>query len=160
MVGILLWNTATLKTSLCFLKVTVLQVVRSPAIAENFSFVLDPSLSNVTVYVTGDSPVFTLYSPTGEPTHLGHCVLMIWGVYFLQYKNPDARIIVKNKLCFSCLSGVSQSDSVADGPLGSILTVGNLRRVTLNSDNQTGIEWKISINSATFYSLKVTGMWF
>ncbi|XDV15319.1 hypothetical protein PO909_015437, partial [Leuciscus waleckii] len=54
-------------------------------------------------------------------------------------------------------SGVSQSDSVADGPLGSILTVGNLRRVTLNSDNQTGMEWKISINSATFYSLKVTG---
>ncbi|CAM4483557.1 unnamed protein product [Leuciscus chuanchicus] len=97
--------------------VTVLQVVRSPAIAENLSFVLDPSLSNVTVYVTGDSPVFTLYSPTG----------------------------------------VSQSDSVADGPLGSILTVGNLRRVTLNSDNQTGMEWKISINSATFYSLKVTG---
>ncbi|XP_077102695.1 von Willebrand factor A domain-containing protein 7 [Siphateles boraxobius] len=97
--------------------VTVLQVVRSPAIAENFYFVLDPSLSNVTVYVTGDSPVFTLYSPTG----------------------------------------VSQSDSVADGPLGSILTVGNLRRINLNSDNQTGMEWKISINSASFYSLKVTG---
>ncbi|KAK7166072.1 hypothetical protein R3I93_005988 [Phoxinus phoxinus] len=97
--------------------VTVFQVVRSPAIAENFSFVLDPSLSNVTVYVTGDSPVFTIYSPTG----------------------------------------VSQSDSVADGPLGSILTVGNLRRINLNSDNQTGMEWKISINSASFYSLKITG---
>ncbi|ROI47898.1 von Willebrand factor A domain-containing protein 7 [Anabarilius grahami] len=96
--------------------VTVLQVVRSPAVAESFSFVLDPSLSNVTVYITGDSPVFTLYSPTG----------------------------------------VSQSGSVADGPLGSILTVGNLRRIKLNSDNQTG-EWKISINSTSFYSLKVTG---
>ncbi|XP_051994131.1 von Willebrand factor A domain-containing protein 7-like isoform X2 [Xyrauchen texanus] len=45
--------------------VTVFQVVRNPAKAENFSFVLDESLSNVTVYVTGDSPVFTLYSPTG-----------------------------------------------------------------------------------------------
>ncbi|KAL0203402.1 hypothetical protein M9458_001420, partial [Cirrhinus mrigala] len=44
--------------------VTLFQVVRNPAIAENFSFVLDPSLSNVTVYVTGDSPVFTIYSPT------------------------------------------------------------------------------------------------
>ncbi|XP_058638553.1 von Willebrand factor A domain-containing protein 7 [Onychostoma macrolepis] len=96
--------------------VTVLQVVRSPAIAENFSFVLDPSLSNVTVYVTGDSPVFTIYSPTG----------------------------------------LSQSGSEADGPLGSILTVGNLKRVKLNSDNQTG-KWKISINSISFYSLKVTG---
>ncbi|XP_073699142.1 von Willebrand factor A domain-containing protein 7-like [Garra rufa] len=96
--------------------VTVLQVERSSSKAENFSFVLDPTLSNVTVYITGDSPVFTLYSPTG----------------------------------------VSQSGSVADGPLGSILTVGNLKRVKLNSDNQTG-EWKISINSTSSYSLKVIG---
>ncbi|XP_052457565.1 von Willebrand factor A domain-containing protein 7-like [Carassius gibelio] len=96
--------------------VTLFQVVRNPAIAENFTFVLDPSLSNVTVYVTGDSPVFTIYSPTG----------------------------------------VSQSGSVTDGPLGSILTVGNLKRVKLNPDNQTG-EWKISIDSTSFYSLKVTG---
>ncbi|XP_067260199.1 von Willebrand factor A domain-containing protein 7-like [Chanodichthys erythropterus] len=96
--------------------VTVLYVVRSLATKESFSFVLDPSLSSVTVYVTGNSPVFTLYSPTG----------------------------------------VSQAGSVADGPLGSILTVGNLRRVKLNSDNQTG-EWKISINSKSFYSLKITG---
>uniref|UniRef100_A0A8C2CXM3 von Willebrand factor A domain containing 10, tandem duplicate 2 n=1 Tax=Cyprinus carpio TaxID=7962 RepID=A0A8C2CXM3_CYPCA len=96
--------------------VTLFQVVRNPGIAENFTFVLDPSLSNVTVYVTGDSPVFTLYSPTG----------------------------------------VSQSGSVADGPLGSILTVGNLKRVKLNSTGQTG-ELKISIDSTSSYSLKVTG---
>ncbi|KTG07422.1 hypothetical protein cypCar_00037077 [Cyprinus carpio] len=99
--------------------VTLFQVVRNPGIAENFTFVLDPSLSNVTVYVTGDSPVFTLYSPTGE----------------------------------------SQSGSVADGPLGSILTVGNLKRVKLNSTSQTG-ELKISINSTSSYSLKITGMGF
>uniref|UniRef100_A0A8C2CWH0 von Willebrand factor A domain containing 10, tandem duplicate 2 n=1 Tax=Cyprinus carpio TaxID=7962 RepID=A0A8C2CWH0_CYPCA len=96
--------------------VTVLQVERSSAKAENFSFVLDPSLSNMTVYITGDSLVFTLYSPTG----------------------------------------VSQSGSVADGPLGSILTVGNIKRVKLNSDNQTG-EWKISINATSSYTLKVIG---
>uniref|UniRef100_A0A8C2CWE9 von Willebrand factor A domain containing 10, tandem duplicate 2 n=1 Tax=Cyprinus carpio TaxID=7962 RepID=A0A8C2CWE9_CYPCA len=96
--------------------VTVLQVERSSAKAENFSFVLDPSLSNMTVYITGDSLVFTLYSPTG----------------------------------------VSQSGSVADGPLGSILTVGNLKRVKLNSTGQTG-ELKISIDSTSSYSLKVTG---
>uniref|UniRef100_A0A8C2CY85 von Willebrand factor A domain containing 10, tandem duplicate 2 n=1 Tax=Cyprinus carpio TaxID=7962 RepID=A0A8C2CY85_CYPCA len=96
--------------------VTVLQAARNPPKAENFSFVLDPTLSNVTVYITGDSPVFTLYSPTG----------------------------------------VSQSGSVADGPLGSILTVGNLKRVKLNSTGQTG-ELKISIDSTSSYSLKVTG---
>ncbi|XP_026105403.1 von Willebrand factor A domain-containing protein 7-like [Carassius auratus] len=96
--------------------VTVLQATRNPPKAENFSFVLDPTLSNVTVYINGDSPVFTLYSPTG----------------------------------------VSQSGSVTDGPLGSILTVGNLKRVKLNSASQTG-EWKISINSTSSYNLRVTG---
>uniref|UniRef100_A0A8C0XVS8 von Willebrand factor A domain containing 10, tandem duplicate 1 n=1 Tax=Cyprinus carpio carpio TaxID=630221 RepID=A0A8C0XVS8_CYPCA len=96
--------------------VTVLQAARNPPKAENFSFVLDPTLSNVTVYITGDSPVFTLYSPTG----------------------------------------VSQSGSVADGPLGSILTVGNLKRVKLNSTGQTG-EWKISIDSTSSYNMRVTG---
>ncbi|XP_016334696.1 von Willebrand factor A domain-containing protein 7-like, partial [Sinocyclocheilus anshuiensis] len=44
--------------------VTVLQAARNPPKAENFSFLLDLTLSNVTVYITGDSPVFTLYSPT------------------------------------------------------------------------------------------------
>ncbi len=64
-----------LKSLFFSLKVTVLQVVRSPVIPENVSFVLDPSLSNVTVYINGDSAVFTLYSPTGEPKNLKHGLL-------------------------------------------------------------------------------------
>ncbi|XP_042615048.1 von Willebrand factor A domain-containing protein 7-like [Cyprinus carpio] len=96
--------------------VTVLQAARNPPKAENFSFVLDPTLSNVTVYITGDSPVFTLYSPTG----------------------------------------ITQSHSQTDLPLGSILTVGNLKRVKLNSTGQTG-EWKISIDSTSSYNMRVTG---
>lgn len=55
-----------IETLMCFLKVTVLQVIGSSANAENISFLLDSSLSNVTVYITGVSPHFTLYSPTGE----------------------------------------------------------------------------------------------
>ncbi|XP_016319877.1 von Willebrand factor A domain-containing protein 7-like [Sinocyclocheilus anshuiensis] len=96
--------------------VTVLQIKRNSFKAENFSFVLDPTLSNVIVYLNGDPLVFTLYSPTG----------------------------------------VSQPGSMADGPLGSILTVGNSRRVKLNSAKQTR-EWKISINSTSSYTLKVIG---
>ncbi|XP_056590370.1 von Willebrand factor A domain-containing protein 7-like [Triplophysa dalaica] len=96
--------------------VTVLQVVRSPAKPENLNFLLDSSLSNVTMYITGVNPVFTFYNPTGS----------------------------------------SQSGSVTDGPLGSIQTVGNLWRVKLKSDNQTG-EWRISINSLHPYTIKVTG---
>ncbi|KAF4118569.1 hypothetical protein G5714_000620 [Onychostoma macrolepis] len=96
--------------------VTVLQIKGNSSKAENYSFVLDPTLSNVTVCLNGDSLSFTLYSPTG----------------------------------------MSQPGSVADGPLGSILTIGNLRRVKLNSAKQTG-EWKISINSTSSYTLKVFG---
>ncbi|XP_065121290.1 von Willebrand factor A domain-containing protein 7-like isoform X2 [Paramisgurnus dabryanus] len=114
--GTLSQATAVITDSSASALVTVLQVVRNPAKAENFSFVLDSSLSNVTMYITGVSPVFTLYNPTG----------------------------------------VSQSESVTDGPLGSIQTVGNLWRIKLNSENQTGV-WSISINSASSYTIKIIG---
>ncbi len=146
-----------MKTFLCFLKVMLFQVVRSPAIAENFSLVLDPSLYNVTVYVTGDSPVFIIYSPTGEPQKK-FCRYDCFILYNIKNKMPKS-LLKWAELCFPCLSGVSQSGSVVDGPLGSILTVGNLKRVKLNSDNHAG-EWKISINSTRFYNLKVTGTGF
>ncbi|XP_056590286.1 von Willebrand factor A domain-containing protein 7 [Triplophysa dalaica] len=96
--------------------VTVLQVARSAGSAGNFSFPLDTSLSSVTVYITGSSLVFTLYSPTG----------------------------------------VSQSDSVTDGSLGIIQTVGNLKKIKLKSNSQTG-EWSIDINSTSSYTLRVIG---
>nr|XP_055060966.1 von Willebrand factor A domain-containing protein 7-like [Misgurnus anguillicaudatus] len=97
-------------------QVTVFQVSRSAGNAGNFSFLLDSSLSNVTVYITGDSLDVTVYSPTGG----------------------------------------SQSGSVINGGLGSIQTVGNLKKITLKSDYQTG-EWSISVNSTSSYTMKVTG---
>nr|XP_055060965.1 von Willebrand factor A domain-containing protein 7-like [Misgurnus anguillicaudatus] len=97
-------------------QVTVFQVARSAGNAGNFSFLLDSSLSSVTVYITGDSTVFTIYSPTG----------------------------------------VSQSYSMIDGSLGSIQTVGNLKKIKLKSDNQAG-QWSISVNSTSSYTLKVIG---
>ncbi|KAG5285814.1 hypothetical protein AALO_G00007750 [Alosa alosa] len=52
--------------------VTLLQAVRTPVRAENFSFLLDETVSNVTVYITGSSsPAFTLNSPTGESQNHG-----------------------------------------------------------------------------------------
>ncbi|XP_047432280.1 von Willebrand factor A domain-containing protein 7-like [Mugil cephalus] len=53
-------------------------------------------------------------------------------------------------------TGVSQSHSEATGKLGSIQTVGNLRRIRLNPEKNTGT-WKININSVEPYTLKVTG---
>ncbi|XP_073670668.1 von Willebrand factor A domain-containing protein 7-like [Paramisgurnus dabryanus] len=97
-------------------QVTVLQVSRSAGNAGTFFFLLDSSLSNVIVYITGDSLDVILYSPTGG----------------------------------------SQSGSVINGGLGSIQTVGNLMKITLKSDYQTG-EWGISVNSTSSYTLKVIG---
>ncbi|KAG7224593.1 hypothetical protein INR49_011346 [Caranx melampygus] len=46
--------------------VTLLQAVRSPGKADNFTFIVDESVTNPTVYITGKSVTFTLISPTGE----------------------------------------------------------------------------------------------
>ncbi|XP_030643654.1 von Willebrand factor A domain-containing protein 7-like [Chanos chanos] len=39
--------------------------VRSPAKAENFSILVDSSVTNLTIYITGISPAFTITSPSG-----------------------------------------------------------------------------------------------
>ncbi|XP_040002407.1 von Willebrand factor A domain-containing protein 7 isoform X2 [Xiphias gladius] len=96
--------------------VTVLQQAGNPGKEETFSFVLDESLHNVTIYVTGPSITFTLTNP----------------------------------------AGVSQTNTEANGKLGTIKTVGNLRRMYLNADKQTGT-WQINIKSNEPYTLKVTG---
>lgn len=54
--------------------------------------------------------------------------------------------------------GVSQSSSQSSGPLVTFTTAGNLRRLSLNTDNQTG-SWEISVNSNNPYSVKVTGQY-
>ncbi|XP_071360801.1 von Willebrand factor A domain-containing protein 7-like [Trachinotus anak] len=96
--------------------VTVLQRARNPGKQETFPFILDESLQNITIYITGTSITFTLTNP----------------------------------------ASVSQSNTEASGKLGTIQTVGNLRRVRLNADKQTGT-WQININSNQPYTLKVTG---
>uniref|UniRef100_A0A8C7NVN5 von Willebrand factor A domain containing 11 n=1 Tax=Oncorhynchus mykiss TaxID=8022 RepID=A0A8C7NVN5_ONCMY len=96
--------------------VIVLQRARNPGRAETFSFLLDESLNNITIYITGNTITFTL-------------------------KNP---------------AGVTQKQNEANGELGTVQTVGNLYRVRLASNKQTGL-WEISMNSNQPYTLKVTG---
>ncbi|XP_075893051.1 von Willebrand factor A domain-containing protein 7-like [Nelusetta ayraudi] len=96
--------------------VTVLQRDRNPGKEETFPFLLDESLKNVTIYITGTSIAFTLTNP----------------------------------------AGVSQGHKQASGDLGTIQTVGNLRRICLRSDRQSG-KWQININSEQPYTLKITG---
>ncbi|XP_029295623.1 von Willebrand factor A domain-containing protein 7 [Cottoperca gobio] len=96
--------------------VTVLQRARSPGKQETFPFMLDESLKNITIYLTGTAITFTLTNP----------------------------------------AGVSQSQSEASGKLGTLNTVGNLWRIRVDADNQSGT-WQININSKQPYTLKVTG---
>ncbi|XP_028277934.1 von Willebrand factor A domain-containing protein 7-like, partial [Parambassis ranga] len=46
--------------------VTILQAVRSPGKADSFSFIIDQTVTNPTIYITGSSFTFTVIRPTGE----------------------------------------------------------------------------------------------
>ncbi|XP_035516567.1 von Willebrand factor A domain-containing protein 7-like [Morone saxatilis] len=109
--------TAVIKDSSASAVVTVFQAVMNPGRPDHFHFVVDASLSNMIIYITGTSLLtFRLISSTGE----------------------------------------SQSSSQPSGPLASFTTVGNLRRLSLNTGNQTGL-WEIYVDSNNPYSVKVTG---
>ncbi|XP_067297300.1 von Willebrand factor A domain-containing protein 7 [Pseudorasbora parva] len=95
--------------------VTILQRSRDPGRVESFSFLLDESVSNATIYITGSSLTFKLHSPTG----------------------------------------VSQSNTVANGPLGTIQKVGNLQRIQLNA-TEMGL-WHIDMMTTQPYTVKVIG---
>ncbi|XP_056092844.1 von Willebrand factor A domain-containing protein 7 [Rhinichthys klamathensis goyatoka] len=95
--------------------VTILQRSRDPGRVESFSFLLDESVSNTTIYITGSSLTFNLRSPTG----------------------------------------VSQSNTVSNGPLGTIHKVGNLQRIQLN-ETEMGL-WHIDMTTTQSYTIKVIG---
>ncbi|TRY84713.1 hypothetical protein DNTS_001220 [Danionella cerebrum] len=95
--------------------VTILQCSRSPGLVENFPFLLDESVTNTTIYITGSGVRFNLHSP----------------------------------------SGVSQSNTDVNGPLGTINQVGNLQRVHLTG-TEIGL-WKIEMTNTLPYTIKVTG---
>ncbi|XP_070700001.1 von Willebrand factor A domain-containing protein 7-like [Pempheris klunzingeri] len=46
--------------------VTLLQAARTPGKADDFPFIVDETITKLTVYITGRSVTFTLISPTGE----------------------------------------------------------------------------------------------
>ena len=58
-------------------QVTLLQAVRSPGKPDNFSFVVDVSVTNVTVYIVGSAPSFTLINPAGDNS--------LYNMYFSWY---------------------------------------------------------------------------
>ncbi|KAI3352993.1 hypothetical protein L3Q82_019566 [Scortum barcoo] len=95
--------------------------------------------------------VFQVVRNTGSP---GNFTFTVDG----SLKNMTAYITGASSLTFSITSstGVSQTSSQSSGPLATFTTAGNLRRLSLNTDNQTG-SWEISVDSSNPYSVKVTG---
>lgn len=68
---------------------------------------------------------------------------------------------VENTFIIVCPSppGVSQTSSQSSGPLAFVTTAGNLRRLSLNTDNETGL-WQLSVSSNNPYLVKVTGQYY
>lgn len=73
-------------------------------------------------------------------------------------KNMTVYVTGDSSLTFTLTSssGSSQSSSQSSGSLASITKVGNLRRLALNTDKQTG-SWRIRVDSSKPFSVKVTG---
>ncbi|XP_077102559.1 von Willebrand factor A domain-containing protein 7 [Siphateles boraxobius] len=94
--------------------VTIFQCMHAGSV-KSFSFLLDESVSNTTIYITGNSLTFNIRSPTG----------------------------------------VSQSNTVSNGPLGTIQKVGNLQRIQLN-ETEMGL-WHIDMTTTQAYNIKVIG---
>lgn len=61
-----------------YLQVTIFQVTQNPGRPENFTFAVDGSLQNLTVYITGlSSLTFSLTNPAGD---VESSVLVIFNV--------------------------------------------------------------------------------
>ncbi|XP_028302235.1 von Willebrand factor A domain-containing protein 7-like isoform X2 [Gouania willdenowi] len=73
-------------------------------------------------------------------------------------QNLTAYVTGDSSLSFKLTSstGVSQASNETSGPLASITTAGNLRRLRIRTDNETGI-WQFSVTSDSPYSVKITG---
>ncbi|XP_060950440.1 von Willebrand factor A domain-containing protein 7 [Limanda limanda] len=71
-------------------------------------------------------------------------------------KNVTIYITEANVFSLTNPAGVTQSNSEASGKLGTIQTVGNLRRIRLNDDHRAGI-WNVLIDSLQPYTVKITG---
>lgn len=51
-------------------QVTLLQASRNPGKTEIFTFSVDESVRNLTIYITGSNVEFTLIDPSGQRLHI------------------------------------------------------------------------------------------
>ncbi|XP_063333347.1 von Willebrand factor A domain-containing protein 7-like [Pelmatolapia mariae] len=114
----------------------------------------DLSLATSVIVDSSASAVVTVFQAARNPGRPDHFNFTVDG----SLRNITAYITGDSPLTFSLTSstGVSQTSSQSSGPLASVTTAGNLRRLSLNTDNQTGL-WQLSVSSSNPYLVKVTG---
>ncbi|XP_068583218.1 von Willebrand factor A domain-containing protein 7 [Cebidichthys violaceus] len=112
------------------------------------------SLATSVIKDSSATAVVTVFQVVSNPGRPDNFTFTVDG----SLRNMTAYITGTSSLTFDLTSstGVSQSSSQSSGPLASFTTAGNLRRLSLNTDNQTG-SWEIRVNSNNPYSVKVTG---
>ncbi|XP_033478945.1 von Willebrand factor A domain-containing protein 7 [Epinephelus lanceolatus] len=114
----------------------------------------DLSLATSVIEDSSASAVVTVFQVVRNPGQPDNFTFTVDG----SLRNMTAYITGASSLTYDLTSstGVSQSSSESSGPLASVTTAGNLRRLSLNTDNQTG-SWEIRVSSNNPYSVKVTG---
>ncbi|XP_075946869.1 von Willebrand factor A domain-containing protein 7 [Anarhichas minor] len=114
----------------------------------------DLSLATSVIKDSSATAVVTVFQVVRNPGRPDNFTFTVDG----SLRNMTAYITGTSSLTFDLTSstGVSQNSSQSSGPLASFTTAGSLRRLSFNTDNQTG-SWEIRVNSNNPYSVKVTG---
>lgn len=121
---------------------TLLQAARNPGRDTNFTFAVDETVTNLTVYITGQSIRYTVTSPSGETT---------------MKKGPPPD---KDSKSFTftltyLFEGESQEGNETTGSLIiAAESVGNF--INLQLKNQAG-QWSLKITSSNPYTVRVIG---
>ncbi|XP_039890247.1 von Willebrand factor A domain-containing protein 7-like [Simochromis diagramma] len=112
------------------------------------------SLATGVIVDSSASAVVTVLQAAGNPGRSSNFAFAVDG----SLRNIKAYIMGDSPLTFTLTSstGVSQTSSQSSGPLASFTTAGNMRHLSLNTNNQTGL-WQISVSSSKPYLVKVTG---
>ncbi|XP_033995611.1 LOW QUALITY PROTEIN: von Willebrand factor A domain-containing protein 7-like [Trematomus bernacchii] len=128
--------------------VTLLQANRNPGKADNFTFSVDESVRNVTVYITGTSTTFTLTNPSGvsqeSTNNRGPLITASQSVGNFQTLQLEAetglweiKFVSTNPYILKVV-GVSAIDflfdflEVSQGPLGGLEIIDNRPRAGVN----------------------------
>lgn len=120
---------------------TLLQAVRDPGPDTNFTFAVDGTVTNLTVYITGQSVSYTVTSPSGETAR---------NTGPSQTSSPTTFGFI-----FVLFEGESQQSNDTSGSvITATASVGNYINVQLKT--QAGV-WSLKILSANSYTVRVIG---